>query len=112
MTRSERAMQIWFILIAAAHNRQTLTYGLIAEHLEMGGAGVLSQTLDLIHSHCVANDLPSITCLVVNQETGIPGAGYDTESGESGLHALREEVFRTNWYAKYPAQIKDFEANA
>lgn len=27
MKRSERAMQVWQILVAAAHNRQSLTYG-------------------------------------------------------------------------------------
>jgi hypothetical protein len=34
MTRSERAMQVWQILVGVAHNRQTLTYGQVAEHLE------------------------------------------------------------------------------
>ena len=112
MKRTERAMQIWQILLGAAHNRQTVTYGQIADHLGLGGAGVLSQTLDLIHHYCVAKELPSITCLVVNQESGIPGSGYDPAVGEGSLHAIREEVYRKNWYALFPAQIADFEAIA
>ena len=48
MTRSERAMQVWQILVGAAHNRQTLTYGQVAEHFEFEGAGVLSQILNCI----------------------------------------------------------------
>ena len=99
MKRTERAMQIWQILLGAAHNRQTLTYGQIATHLSLGGAGILSQTLDMIHQYCVSQDLPSITCLVVNQESGIPGAGYDPAGGEGALHAIRDDVYRTNWYA-------------
>lgn len=38
MKRSERAMQVWQILVAAAHNRQSLTYGHVAQHLEFEGA--------------------------------------------------------------------------
>jgi hypothetical protein len=57
MTRSERAMQVWCILIAAAHNRQTLTYGQVADHLEFDGAGVLAQILDKIMRYCDANKL-------------------------------------------------------
>lgn len=44
MTRSQRAMQVWRILVGAAHNRQSLTYGQVAEYLEFEGAGVLGQS--------------------------------------------------------------------
>ena len=32
-TAPYRALQIWLILVAAAHNRQTLTYKLLAEKM-------------------------------------------------------------------------------
>ena len=109
MTRADRAMQIWQILIAAAHNRQTLTYGQIADHLQFERAGVLSQPLDRITFYCISKNLPPLTCLVVNQKTGIPGSGF-TNVGD--LPHNREAVYQQNWFALPPAQISDFEADA
>ena len=73
MTRAERAMQIWQILITAAHDRRTLTYGRVAALLGFKGAGVISQFLNPIMGYCEAKDLPPLTVLVVNQDTGLPG---------------------------------------
>ena len=109
MTRSQRAMQIWQILIAAAHNRQSLTYGQVADYLEFERAGVLAQTLGLIMNYCEAKGLPPLTCLVVNKDTGIPGHGLSTVDD---LPRDREDVFNTNWYALPPVQIVDFEGLA
>ena len=109
MKRSERAMQVWQILISAAHNRQSLTYGIVAGHLEFEGAGVLAQILDRILKHCDAKRLPPLTCLVVNQETGIPGSGLSTITD---LPRDREAVYNTNWFALPHVQIVDFEAVA
>lgn len=107
MTRSERAMQVWQILVSAAHNRQTLTYGQVAEHLEFEGAGVLAQILGCIMGYCEAKGLPPLTCLVVNQKTGLPGAGLTTVEN---LPTDREAVYKHNWFALYPVQISDFES--
>ncbi|VVC83824.1 hypothetical protein [Sideroxydans sp. CL21] len=107
MKRSERAMQVWQILIAAAHNRQSLTYTHVANHLEFEGAGVLSQILDRIMRYCDTNELPPLTCIVVNQETGIPGSGLSTVQD---LPRDREAVYNKNWFALYPVQIGDFES--
>ena len=106
MTRSERAMQVWQILVGTAHHRQTLTYGQIADHLEFEGAGVLAQILGCIMSYCEAKKLPPLTCLVVNKTTGLPGAGLTTVEN---LPTDRETVYNQNWFALYPAQISDFE---
>ena len=106
MKRSERAMQVWQILVGAAHNRQSLTYGQVAEHLAFEGAGVLAQILDRILVYCKANELPPLTCIVVNQETGLPGSGF-TSVGE--LPKNREAVYKQNWYALPTPQITDFE---
>ncbi|MDO8925942.1 MAG: hypothetical protein Q7U94_03410 [Sideroxyarcus sp.] len=109
MTRSERAMQVWQILVGAAHHRQTLTYGQVAEHLEFEGAGVLAQILGCIMLFCKAKGLPPLTCLVVNQTTGLPGDGLTTVEN---LPTEREDVYNQNWFALYPAQISDFEQYA
>jgi alkylated DNA nucleotide flippase Atl1 len=109
MTRSERAMQVWQILVAAAHNRQSLTYGQVADYLGFEGAGVLAQILGQIMNHCKEQGLPPLTCLVVNQDTGLPGSGLSTVED---LPRDREAVYRQNWFSLPPAQIKDFEAQA
>ena len=98
-------MQIWSILISAAHGRKTLTYGDIAKYLDYKGAGVLSQPLDRVMVYCKNNGYPPLTCLVVNQETGLPGDGLTTVEN---LPKDREKVYQKNWYALYPPQFVDF----
>lgn len=105
MTRSERAMQAWQILVGAAHNRQTLTYGQVADYLEFEGAGVFAQILGCIMIYCKSKALPPLTCLVANQATGLPGAGLTTVAN---LPRDREAVYNHNWFAMYPVQIVDF----
>ena len=106
MSRPVRAMQVWQILIAAAHERRTLTYGEVAGLLGVEGAGVLAQILGLIMTYCQQNGLPPLTVLVVNQDTGLPGSGLTTVED---LPKDREAVYRQDWYSRYPAQIADFE---
>lgn len=102
-------MQVWSILVGAAHSRQTLTYGQVADLLEFKGAGVLSQILNCIMCYCEAKGLPPLTCLVVNQATARPGDGLSTVKH---LPTDRDAVFNRNWYALYPPQISDFEPYA
>ena len=102
-SRAERAMQVWLILVGAAHNRQTLTYGILAEILGFKGAGVLGHTLGHIMHYCREENLPALTVLVVNQETGLPGAGLT----ETDLNAEREAVFDFKWYGIIPPTPAD-----
>ena len=106
MTRSERAMQVWQILVGAAHNRQTLTYGQVADYLEFEGAGVLAQILGCIMNYCDSNGLPPLTCLVVSQTKGLPGTGLTTVEN---LPLDREAVYNHNWFSMQPVQVTDFE---
>jgi hypothetical protein len=84
-----------------------LTYGEVAKHLELPHANVLAQPLRLIMTYCETSGLPPLTCLVVKKETGRPGSGHPTT--EDFPHD-REAVFKKNWFALPPVQIKDFEA--
>ncbi len=108
MQSSIRAMQVWQILIAAAHNRQSLTYTQLAAHLGFRGAGVFNHILALIVKYCESESLPKLTCIVVNQMTGLPG-DFPIKSEDLGRE--REAVYQQNWYALSPAQISDFEAH-
>ena len=48
MTKYQRALQIWSMLVCAARDRRTYTYGELASALGMGGAGVMGRFLGLI----------------------------------------------------------------
>jgi hypothetical protein len=107
MKRSERALQIWQILISAAHNRQILTYQIVGEITGMG-SGTQSQTLDMIMRYCKRNNLPPLTSLVVQKTSGRPGEGLTTVVDRD---RDRERVFAVNWFRRRPVTVADFEIN-
>lgn len=100
-----RSLQIWQILIGAAHNRQILTYGMLANMMGYRGAGILPQPLGHIMYYCRQNKLPPLTILVVNQDTGLPGEGLTG----ADLNADGESVFRYNWYSIIPPTTDELE---
>ena len=97
-TNATRALQIWQILIAKANNRQTLTYGVLAQMLGFRGAGILARMLGHIMHYCQQNGFPPLTVLVVNKDTGLPGKGLI----EANLNADRETVFQFDWFGIFP----------
>ena len=107
-TQGSRALQIWLVLIGLAHSRQTITYGQLAEVLGFRGAGTLAQLLGPIMFYCIQNELPPLTVLVVNRDTGLPGAGLV----HADLNADREAVFRCDWYDLVPPSPEQLKAAA
>jgi hypothetical protein len=107
MTRYQRSMQIWAILICAAKDRKSYTYGQIATILGMGGAGVISQFLGPIMWYCEENGYPPLTVLVVNQDTGLPGEGLTTLQD---VNEDREKAFNLDWFSIEPPTTEDFKA--
>ena len=105
-TNATRALQIWQILIGKAHNRQTVTYGMLADMLGYRSAGIMSQMLGHIMYYCSKHGLPSLTALVVNQDTGVPGEGLTV----ADLNAEREAVFRYDWYSIVPPTHEELSA--
>ncbi len=105
-TDEARAQQIYLILIGMASQRRIATYGIIAEMIGFGGAGVLSNILGHIMFWCQDNELPSLTALVVNQETGLPGEGL---VAADDLDAERERVFAFDWFAILPPTQLELE---
>lgn len=99
-----RAVQIYSILISAAHNRQTMTYKMLASQLGYRGAGVLDRQLGLIMHWCADNELPPLTVLVVNSDTGLPGDGLVRIQE---LHSDREKVFNYPWFTIVAPAISD-----
>ncbi|MFO7943064.1 MAG: hypothetical protein R6U51_02010 [Anaerolineales bacterium] len=105
MNRTQRALQIWQILIGAAHNRQVLTYGILGEFVGMPPIA-LSQPLGLIMEYCDDKGLPPLTLLVVQTEGGKPGEGLTTVDDPD---QDREKVFNFNWYGLEPLESSVFE---
>ena len=105
-TQATRALQIWQILIGKAHNRQTITYGQLAELLGFGGAGTLAQLLGPVLHYCRQQELPPLTVLVVSKDSGLPGDGVK----DIDLNSTREEVFRFNWYGIWPPTTDELNA--
>jgi len=101
------AVQIWQILISKAHNRQTITYGILADLLGFKRADVLANKLGHIMNFCRQNNLPHLTVLVVNKETGKPGDGFPKIVDDFDVE--REKVFKYDWYGLCPPSKKQFD---
>jgi len=107
MTKYQRSCQIWSLLICAARERKTYTYGDVAKILGYSGAGVMGSQLGPIMYYCEDNNFPPLTVLVVNQETGLPGDGLSTLEE---VNSDREKVFNFDWFGIEPPQNIGFEA--
>jgi hypothetical protein len=104
--RPARGLQIWQILIGKAHNRQTITYGQLAELLGFEGAQVLAQPLGHVYYYCQQRKLPLLTAIVVKQDSGLPG--HDLSGVD--LNRSREDVFAFDWYGIWPPTPDELRA--
>lgn len=95
MSLQQRAAQIWPILVFAARNRQILTYGLLGK-LIGAPAPALGDWLRPIQSYCISQNLPPLTAIVVNDSSGMPGAGF---TGAQDVPAAQMRVFAHDWLA-------------
>jgi hypothetical protein len=103
----DRALQSWQILIAAATNRQTLTYkGLSQIMYRKDAAGVLDKILGHVAFFCSDNKLPALTSIVVGKDRGTPGA--DIPVNPKIMDREREKVYVYDWYNVYPPSAIQF----
>lgn len=107
MTSAERALQIWQVLISAAHNRQTITYEDLAKLIGMGEKGLFvtggsTGPLGRVSWYCERKDYPPLTCLVVGKNTGRPGTEFPD------LDVQRENVFKKHWFSLPPVPATEF----
>ena len=104
MTTSDRAVQIWQVLIAAAHQRQTLTYRLLGERVGLA-PGLLDAPVSIVARYCAARQLPPLTVLVVQTDVGRPAPGF---VWASDVDYAREAVFQHPWFTLLPPSARDF----
>jgi hypothetical protein len=70
-------------LIVAAMRRSLVTYGELGRAIGMSGVDLrnnMNRVLDDLSQACDDAGEPSLAALVVNQETGVPGAGWTNGS--------------------------------
>ena len=97
----DRALQAWQILIAAATNRQTVTYEDLSKVMyKKEAAGVLDKILGHIAYYCKDNELPGLTSIVVGKRRGTPGK--DIPVDPDVIDFEREKVYGYDWYNVYP----------
>lgn len=106
MTINERALQIWQILISAAHNRQVLTYEIVGNLTGLQPLGLANFLNPILH-YCERSKLPLLPVLVVSKETGKPGQGFPNGID---LDSERERVFAHEWFKMAPPTVDDFKA--
>jgi hypothetical protein len=101
-TARSRALQVYLILIGAAHNRQILTYKVLSKKVGFGGSGVFAK----IMYWCVEQRLPALTSLVVTEDSGLPGTGLTSTRNKD---KERERVYAFDWYSIVPPTIEDLK---
>lgn len=106
MTANERAAQIWSVLALAAHNRQVLTYEMVARLTGVARVG-LGRCLEPIQSYCLVKGLSPLTILVVSEKTGMPGVGF---IAAQDIPRAQQEVFNYDWLAHGGPSPESFEA--
>ena len=111
MNTHERAIQIYEVLIGAAHNRQLLTYDIVGKHIGVPRQG-LANHLEHILRYCEKHNLPRLTSICVSETTGQPSRGYtDRVPGTpEQLHRDREKVYAHKWYRERPVTVEELKA--
>ena len=102
-TYASRAQQLWQILIGAAAQRRIVTYGILADTIGIRVAVSLGEPLFHIKHWCEQNELPPLTVIVVNKESGKPGSGMALDD----LDKAREDVFNYAWYRLVPPTMEE-----
>ncbi len=98
MTPHDRAVQIWQVLIAAAHEHRIVTSKTVADLIGVPAEG-MPQPLDHLAQHCVRNGWPPITALVASGTTADAGGAADAAET---LAADRQRVFEHHWFGMRP----------
>ena len=91
MSINERALQLWSILVLAAHNQQILSYATLGKLTGLSKQGV-GTFLAPIQHYCKNHDLPPLTILAISEVSGLPSKGFTEAKNDDGL-TVGERVF-------------------
>lgn len=93
MKLEDHAARAWQVLVAAALNRQSLTYELLNDRVKFMTPG-LGNVLGFVMNYCAHHHLPPLHVLVEQKHSGRPGPGLLTTND---LDADRERVYQYPW---------------
>ena len=95
MDDTQRALQLWSLLALAARMQTILTYGEVADLT--GLANEHGRQLGYVAFYCMKHDLPLLSSLDVNQETGNPSAAFYRDTDIAAEH---RRCFAYDWRKK------------
>jgi len=103
MTTSERAAQIWSVLIYAAYHRQTITADVLGRLIGVPAPRV-GRLLEPIGRYCEARKLPALTSIVV-------GLSDDSSQAlsEADSHLAQSAVYHFHWLEARVPVPADFD---
>lgn len=104
MTRAERAVQVWQVLVNAAFHRQTLTYTILADRIG-ANSNDLAEPLGMISRYCSLKQLPPLSVLVVRSDAGTPAEDL---TFATDVDFAREAVYQLEWLKLKPPGANDF----
>jgi len=91
----ERASRLWKLLVQNALSKKKITYKEVSENLNIHWRA-LRFPLGLIQEHCMIEQIPPLTILVVNSHSGLPGEGFiASEKDELAVNEIK--VFEFQW---------------
>jgi hypothetical protein len=107
-----RAAQAYQILVGDAMDGRIVTYEKTGDRMK--SMPMLGETLDRIAAWTKERDLPDLSAIVVNKDSGQPG-----NFGEPGVHpyaitleqwpGVLADVRKTDWFAVVPPTAKEIE---
>jgi hypothetical protein len=105
MKRVDTARIFWSLLTLSAIKRQTLTYHLLAKLVGVP-RNDLGRLLEPIQSYCILGNLPPLTSLVVDSQTGMPGEGF---IAASNLPQAQAATFAHDWLTQGVPTAEEFQ---
>ena len=107
-----KTLKAYVILTDSAIHRQTITYGVLGEHIgEKIARNVGRPHLNRIAAYCRRQGLPKLHSLVVLQDTGEPNP--DGYGSLENLYRDREEVYAfEDWFDVIPPTIEELKGDA
>lgn len=118
MAKDKLEKDLWDELVIVAQcecgDIRKITYGKLVELLKRHKIKLpnLNAPLRAIESFCIRKDMPSLTALVVREDTGFPGKGFGKAIKEFDWN-LRADNFptkvSTRWYKEYVQSVYCYE---
>jgi hypothetical protein len=102
MRISERATQVWPVLLFAAFHRQTTEYETLSRLIGVPEKEILSLLLP-VQRYCLARGIPDLTTIVTADLSGEPAVSA------ADARAARIAVFHYPWLSEATPTAADFE---